>query len=131
MNEMVTTAGGGFTRSPSQSITLDCASHPAAVISATARTVPFQLELSFGGGACYQIPTTHPVYFLDLLGNGGRGQPPVSSAFRLPVMNVPTMMACGAQRNSVSSSVVNFEGGIEKRSQTLDLDLNFALQLRE
>ncbi|AEE75632.1 Ethylene-responsive transcription factor 4 [Arabidopsis thaliana] len=121
----------GFARSPSQSSTLDCASPPTLVVpSATAGNVPPQLELSLGGGgggSCYQIPMSRPVYFLDLMGIGnvGRGQPPpVTSAFRSPVVHVATKMACGAQSDSDSSSVVDFEGGMEKRSQLLDLDLN-------
>ncbi|VVA97698.1 unnamed protein product [Arabis nemorensis] len=117
---------GGFTRSPSQSSTVDCGSPPTVVTPATTGIVPPQLELSLGGGggACYQIPMTRPVYFLDLMGvgNGGRGQtPPVSSS----VMHVATKTGCGgAQSDSDSSSVVDFEGGLEKRSQPLDLDLN-------
>ncbi|KAG7577325.1 AP2/ERF domain [Arabidopsis thaliana x Arabidopsis arenosa] len=118
----------GFTRSPSQCSTLDCASPPTVVVpSATAGNVPPQLELSLGGGACYQIPMARPVYFLDLMGIGNvcRGQPPpVTSAFRSSVVHVPTKMACGAQSDSDSSSVVDFEGGMEKRSQPFVLDLN-------
>lgn len=118
----------GFARSPSQSSTLDCASPPTVVVpSATAGNVPPQLELSLGGGACYQIPMARPIYFLDLMGirNVGRGQPPpVTSAFRSSVVHVPTKMTCGAQSDSDSSSVVDFEGGMEKRSQPFDLDLN-------
>lgn len=122
----------GFARSPSQSSTLDCASPPTVVVpSATAGMVPPQLELSLGGGggggACYQIPMARPVYFLDLMGIGnvGRGQPPpVTSAFRSSAVHVATKVACGAQSDSDSSSVVDFEGGLEKRSQPLDLDLN-------
>ncbi|CAH8260558.1 unnamed protein product [Arabidopsis lyrata] len=118
----------GFARSPSQSSTLDCASPSTVVVpSATAGNVPPQLELSLGGGACYQIPMARPVYFLDLMGIGnvGRGQPPpVTSAFRSSVVHVPTKMTCGAQSDSDSSSVVDFEGGMEKRSQPFDLDLN-------
>ncbi|KAL1202465.1 Ethylene-responsive transcription factor 4 [Cardamine amara subsp. amara] len=122
--------GGGFTRSPSQSSTLDCASPPTAITPSAAGIVPPQLELSLGGGggggACYQIPMGRPVYFLDLMGigNGGRTQPPVSSAFRSSLVHVATKTACGAQSDSDSSSVVDFEGGLEKRSQPLDLDLN-------
>ncbi|CAF2101295.1 unnamed protein product [Brassica rapa subsp. narinosa] len=119
LNEKVLSGGGGFARSPSQSSTLDYASPPAV----TDGIVPPQLELSLGGGggACYQIPMARPLYFLDLMGvgNGGRGQLPVS-----PVMHVSTKMACGAQSDSDSSSVVDFESGMEKRSQPLDLDLN-------
>ncbi|KAL0900049.1 hypothetical protein Bca101_084010 [Brassica carinata] len=129
MNEKVVISGGGdFARSPSQSSTLDCASPPASVTPAIAGIVPPQLELSLGG-ACYQIPTARPVYFLDLMGvgNGGRGQLPVSSsAFRSPVVYVNRKIACGAaQSDSDSSSVVvDCEGGLERRSQPLDLDLN-------
>ncbi|CAN7001276.1 hypothetical protein BRARA_E02619 [Brassica rapa] len=116
LNEKVLSGGGGFARSPSQSSTLDYASPPAV----TDGIVPPQLELSLGGGggACYQIPMARPLYFLDLMGvgNGGRGQ--------LPVMHVSKKMACGAQSDSDSSSVVDFESGMEKRSQPLDLDLN-------
>ncbi|CAH8293783.1 unnamed protein product [Eruca vesicaria subsp. sativa] len=124
LNEKVTSAGAGaFARSPSQSSTVDYASPPAA-----AGIVPPQLQLSLGGGggACHQIPVARPVYFLDLMGvgNGGRGQLPVSSAFRSPVMHVSRKMACGAQSDSDSSSVVDFEGVLEKRSQPLNLDLN-------
>ncbi|CAG7877514.1 unnamed protein product [Brassica rapa] len=118
LNEKVLSGGGGFARSPSQSSTLDYASPPAV----TDGIVPPQLELSLGGGgACYQIPMARPLYFLDLMGvgNGGRGQLPVS-----PVMHVSMKMACGAQSDSDSSSVVDFESGMEKRSQPLDLDLN-------
>ncbi|KAH0927207.1 hypothetical protein HID58_019463 [Brassica napus] len=99
LNEKVLSGGGGFARSPSQSSTLDYASPPAV----TDGIVPPQLELSLGGGggACYQIPMARPLYFLDLMG-----------------------MACGAQSDSDSSSVVDFESGMEKRSQPLDLDLN-------
>ncbi|KAF3550528.1 hypothetical protein DY000_02004285 [Brassica cretica] len=53
------------------------------------------------------------------VGNGGRAQPPVASAFRSPV-------ACVAQSDSDSSSVVDFEGVMEKRSQLFDLDLNLS-----
>ncbi|KAF8086150.1 hypothetical protein N665_0633s0002 [Sinapis alba] len=118
---------GGFERSPSQSSTLDCASPPAAFKPATDGIVPPQLELSLGGnsGACHQIPIARPMYYFDLMGigNGGRGaHPPVSSACRSsPVM---PKMSCGAQSDSDSSSVVDFEGGMEKRAQPLDLDLN-------
>ncbi|CAA7015053.1 unnamed protein product [Microthlaspi erraticum] len=117
--------GGGFARSPSESSTLDCASPPTAVATVTTNNIPPQLELSLGGGACYQIPMARPVYYLDLMGigNGGRGQPPVTSAFRSSVVHVATKTAC-AQSDSDSSSVVDFEGGMEKRSQPLDLDLN-------
>ncbi|KAF3589184.1 hypothetical protein F2Q69_00031558 [Brassica cretica] len=88
------------------SSTLDYASPPAVVTPATDGIVPPQLELSLGGGgACYQIPMARPLYFLDLMG-------------------VSTKMACGAQSDSDSSSVVDFEGVMEKRSQPLDLDLN-------
>lgn len=114
---------GGFERSPSQSSTLDCGSPPAAVTPAVAGIVPPHLELSLGGngGACYQIPVARPMYFLDLMGigNGGRAaQPP-------PVVHVATKMACVGQSDSDSSSVVDFEGGIEKRALPLVLDLNF------
>ncbi|KAJ0264119.1 Ethylene-responsive transcription factor 4 [Hirschfeldia incana] len=113
----------GFARSPSQSSTLDYASPPAPVTPASAGIVPPQLELNLGGGggACYQIPTARPVYFLDLMGigNGGRDQLPVS-----PAMHVNRKIACGAQSDSDSSSVVDCEGGLERRSQPLDLDLN-------
>ncbi|XP_010502620.1 PREDICTED: ethylene-responsive transcription factor 4-like [Camelina sativa] len=117
----------GFARSPSQSSTLDCASPPTAVVpSATAGNVPPQLELSLGGGgACYQIPMARPVYFLDLMGigNGGRGQS--TPVFRPSAVHAATKVACGgAQSDSDSSSVVDFEGRLEKRSQPLDLDLN-------
>ncbi|EOA31376.1 hypothetical protein CARUB_v10014552mg [Capsella rubella] len=122
----------GFARSPSQSSTLDCASPPTAVVpSATSGIVPPQLELSLGGGgsgACYQIPMARPVYFLDLMGTGneGRGQqaPPVTFRSSSVVHGATKMVACGAQSDSDSSSVVDFEGGMEKRSQPLDLDLN-------
>nr|VDD46341.1 unnamed protein product [Brassica oleracea] len=127
LNEKVLSGGGGFARSPSQSSTLDYASPPAVVTPATDGIVPPRLELSLGGGgACYQIPMARPLYLLDLMGvgNGGRGQLPVSSAFRSPVMQVSTKMAYGAQSDSDSSSVVDFEVVMEKRSQPLDLDLN-------
>ncbi|KAG2294686.1 hypothetical protein Bca52824_041355 [Brassica carinata] len=100
---------------PSQSSTLDCASPPAAVTPASAGIVPPQLELRLGG---YQIPMA--------LGNGGRAQTPVASAFRSPVMHVATKVACVAQSDSDSSSVVDFEGVMEKRSQLFDLDLNLS-----
>ncbi|KAL0717239.1 hypothetical protein Bca4012_066561 [Brassica carinata] len=120
LSEKVPAAGGGFERSPSQSSTLDCASPPPAVTPANAGTVPPQLELRLGG---YQIPMARPVYFLDVMGvgDGGRAQPPVTSAFMSPVMHVATKVA---QSDSDSSSVVDFEGVMEKRSQPLDLDLN-------
>ncbi|KAH0880760.1 hypothetical protein HID58_068154 [Brassica napus] len=106
LNEKVLSGGGGFARSPSQSSTLDYASPPAVVTPATDGIVPPRLELSLGGGgACYQIPMARPLYFLDLMG-------------------VSTKMACGAQSDSDSSSVVDFEVVMEKRSQPLDLDLN-------
>ncbi|KAJ4893668.1 Ethylene-responsive transcription factor 4 [Raphanus sativus] len=126
LNEKLTSGGGGFARSPSQSSTLDYASPPAAVTPATDGIVQPQLELSLGGGACYHIPTARPLYFLDLMGigNGVRGQLPLSSAFRSPVMHVSTKMACGAHSDSDSSSVVDSEGGMERRSQPLYLDLN-------
>ncbi|XP_010535074.1 PREDICTED: ethylene-responsive transcription factor 4-like [Tarenaya hassleriana] len=84
-------------RSPSQSSTLDCASPPSASP---------ELELS-RGGACYQIPMARPVSFLELMGMARAGA-----------------AAHGAQSESDSSSVVDFEGGSEKRSPPLDLDLN-------
>lgn len=116
--------GGGFERSPSQSSTLDCASPPTAVTPASDGIVPPQLELRLGGG--YQIPVARPVYFFDVMGvgNGGRAQPPVASAFRSPMMHVAAKVACVARSDSDSSSVVDFEGVMEKRSQPLDLDLN-------
>ncbi|CAF1704597.1 unnamed protein product [Brassica napus] len=125
LSEKVPAAGGGFERSPSQSSTLDCASPPAAVTPASAGIVPPQLELRLGG---YQIPMARPVYFLDVMGvgNGGRAQTPVASAFRSPVMHVATKVACVAQSDSDSSSVVDFEGVMEKRSQLFDLDLNLS-----
>ncbi|KFK38866.1 hypothetical protein AALP_AA3G170600 [Arabis alpina] len=115
--------GGGFARSPSQSSTVDCGSPPTAL---TPANVPPQLELSLGGGADYQIPMNRPVYYLDLMGigNGVRAQTttPVVSL----VMHVATKTGGGggAQSDSDSSSVVDYEGGLEKRSQPLDLDLN-------
>ncbi|KAF8100305.1 hypothetical protein N665_0227s0037 [Sinapis alba] len=124
LSEKVPAAGGGFERSLSQSSTLDYASPPPAVTPANTGIVPPQLELRLGG---YQIPMARPVYFLDVMGvgNGGRAQPPVKSAFRSPVvMHVATKVACVAQSDSDSSSVVDFEGVMEKRSQPLDLDLN-------
>ncbi|KAF8047654.1 hypothetical protein N665_2895s0002 [Sinapis alba] len=127
LNEKMPSGGCGFPRSPSQSSTLDYASPPPAVTPAAAGIVPPQLELSLrSGSACYQIPMARPVYLLDLMGvgNGGRGQLPVSSAFRSPVMHVTAKLVCGAQSDSDSSSVVDFEGGMDKRSQPLDLDLN-------
>ncbi|KAG2317819.1 hypothetical protein Bca4012_068762 [Brassica carinata] len=130
LSENVTAVGGcGFERSPSQTSTLYCASPPAAVTPASSGIVPPQLELSLGGsgGACYQIPVARPMYFLDLMGigNGGRARPPVSPACRSPVMHVGRKMCCGTQSDSDSSSVVDFESGMEKRAQPLDLDLNF------
>ncbi|RID71637.1 hypothetical protein BRARA_C03562 [Brassica rapa] len=125
LSEKVPAAGGGFERSPSQSSTLDCASPQAAVTPASAGIAPPQLELRLGS---YQIPLARPVYFLDVMGvgNGGRAPPPVASAFRLPVMHVATKVACVAQSDSDSSSVVDFEGVMEKRSQLFDLDLNLS-----
>ncbi|CAN6920495.1 unnamed protein product [Brassica oleracea] len=128
--------GGGFERSPSQTSALYCASPPAAVTPAAADIVLPQLELSLGGrgGACYQIPVAHPVYYLDLMGigNGGRAaRPPMSLACRSPVMHVATKMACGGQSDSDSSSVVDFDGGIEKRTRLLDLDLNLPPPLEQ
>ncbi|KAJ0238546.1 AP2/ERF domain-containing protein [Hirschfeldia incana] len=115
---------GGFDRSPSQTSTLYCASPPAAVTPPSPGLAPPQLELSLGG-ACYQIPLARPMYFLDLMGigNGGRGQP--------QVMRVARKMSCGAQSDSDSSSVVDFEGGMEKRAQPLDLDLNLLPPLEQ
>ncbi|CAH8391259.1 unnamed protein product [Eruca vesicaria subsp. sativa] len=109
---------GGFERSPSQTSTIDYGSPPASVAPATAVMVPPQLELSLGGsgGACYQIPMARPLYFLDLMGIGTRVQPPVK---------------CGALSDSDSSSDVDFEGGMEKRAQPLDLDLNLPPPLEQ
>ncbi|CAN6991347.1 hypothetical protein BRARA_A03156 [Brassica rapa] len=123
--------GGGFERSPSQTSTLYCASPPAA-----ADIVPPPLELSLGGrgGACYQIPVARPMYYLDLMGIGNEGravQPPMSLACRSPAMHVATKVACGGQSDSDSSSVVDFDGGIEKRAQLLDLDLNLPPPLEQ
>lgn len=95
---------GGYSRSPSQSSTVDSASPTAARL-----VTPPQLELSLGngGGACYQIPVARHVYFFNM------------TAF-------PLAATCGVQSESDSSSVVDFEGGAEKKSQPLDLDLNLA-----
>ncbi|CAH8358233.1 unnamed protein product [Eruca vesicaria subsp. sativa] len=120
LSEKVPAAGGAFERSPSQSSTLDCPSPPMMVTPAIAEIVPPQLELRLGG---YQIPMARPLYFLDVMGvgNGGRAQAPVTSVFRSPAMHVATKVA---QSDSDSSSVVDFDGVMEKRSQPLDLDLN-------
>ncbi|RID49341.1 hypothetical protein BRARA_H00147 [Brassica rapa] len=95
---------GGYSRSPSQSSTVDSASPTAARL-----VTPPQLELSLGngGGACCQIPVARHVYFFNM------------TAF-------PLAATCGVQSESDSSSVVDFEGGAEKKSQPLDLDLNLA-----
>ncbi|KAF2543651.1 hypothetical protein F2Q68_00032695 [Brassica cretica] len=84
------------------------------VTPAAADIVLPQLELSLGGrgGACYQIPVARPVYYLDLMGIGNK-------------------MACGGQSDSDSSSVVDFDGGIEKRARLLDLDLNLPPPLEQ
>ncbi|CAN8259285.1 unnamed protein product [Cochlearia groenlandica] len=120
MNEkkMANVDGGGvFARSTSPISTLDISdSTPTAT-----EIVQMKLDLSLGGGgggACYQIQSARPVYCLDLLGIGSGGQPPV-------VVNVAAKTACGIQSDSDSSSVVDFEVGMEKRSKPLDLDLNF------
>ncbi|CAN8270184.1 unnamed protein product [Cochlearia groenlandica] len=116
--------GVGITRSSSQNSTIDNASPPATTAPSYAVNVQSQLELSLGGGgggACYQIHARRPVHYLDLMGIGnvGRGQP--------KVIDVATKTACGAlSDDSDSSCVVDFEGVVlEKRSQPLDLDLNF------
>ncbi|KAF3544590.1 hypothetical protein DY000_02010459, partial [Brassica cretica] len=90
--------------SPSQSSTVDSASPTAARL-----VTPPQLELSLGNGsgACYQIPVARHVYLFNM------------TAF-------PLAATCGVQSESDSSSVVDFEGGGEKKSQPLDLDLNLA-----
>ncbi|KAF8079831.1 hypothetical protein N665_0998s0010 [Sinapis alba] len=95
---------GGYSRSPSQSSTVDDSASPTAARLVT----PPKLELSLGnGGACYQIPVARHVYFFNM------------TAF-------PLAVTCGVQSESDSSSVVDFEGGDEKKSQPLDLDLNLA-----
>ncbi|CAH8390122.1 unnamed protein product [Eruca vesicaria subsp. sativa] len=94
---------GGYSRSPSQSSTVYSTSPTAARL-----VTPPQLELSLGnGGACYQIPVARPVYFFNV------------KAFK-------PAATCGVQSESDSSSVVDFEGGAERKSQPLDLDLNLA-----
>ena len=58
-------------------------------------------------------------------------QPLMSLALRSPMMHVATKVACGGQSDSDSSSVVDFDGGIEKRAQLLDLDLNLPPPLEQ
>ncbi|VVB00365.1 unnamed protein product [Arabis nemorensis] len=101
--------GGGYSRSPSQSSTLDSVSPTSARL-----VTPPELELSLGrgggnGGACYRIPVARPLYYYN-----------VTTAF------MPAARACGVQSESDSSSVVDFENGAEKKYQPLDLELNLA-----
>ncbi|MBA0692890.1 hypothetical protein Goari_010414 [Gossypium aridum] len=84
-----------FTRSPSQSSTVESSSPP-----------PLDLTLA---SPCSSHPVTaqRPVYFFDAFATGGSGCP--ASGF--------------AQSDSdSSSSVVDFEGGVRRR--VFDLDLN-------
>ncbi|CAN6828410.1 unnamed protein product, partial [Brassica oleracea] len=76
---------GGYSRSPSQSSTVDSASPTAA------RSIPVARHVFFFNMTVYPLAAT-----------------------------------CGVQSESDSSSVVDFEGGAEKKSQPLDLDLNLA-----
>ncbi|KAE8692274.1 Ethylene-responsive transcription factor 8 [Hibiscus syriacus] len=85
----------GFTRSPSQSSTVETCSPP-----------PLDLTLS---SACSLLHATanRPVYFFDVFASTGSGFPTKG----------------GSQSDSDSSfSVVDFEGGVRRR--VLDLDLN-------
>ena len=84
-----------FTRSPSQSSTVESSSPP-----------PMDLSLSSG---CFTLPVTahRPVFFFDAFASTGSCCPDSG----------------GAQSNSdSSSSVVDFEGGLQRR--VFDLDLN-------
>ncbi|XVF70143.1 hypothetical protein PTKIN_Ptkin11bG0138500 [Pterospermum kingtungense] len=84
-----------FTRSPSQSSTVESSSPP-----------PLDLTLA---SACYSLPVTahRPVFFFDAFATAGSGCPESG----------------GAQSDSdSSSSVVDFEGGVQRI--VFDLDLN-------
>ncbi|OMO53496.1 hypothetical protein COLO4_36716 [Corchorus olitorius] len=84
-----------FTRSPSQSSTVESSSPP-----------PLDLTLASAG---FSVPVTanRPVFFFDAFASAGSGSP----------------QSCGAQSDSdSSSSVVDFEGGVQRR--VFDLDLN-------
>ncbi|XP_022718000.1 ethylene-responsive transcription factor 4-like [Durio zibethinus] len=84
-----------FTRSPSQSSTVESSSPP-----------PLDLTLA---SACFSLPVTanRPTLFFDAFASAGSGCPDSG----------------GAQSDSdSSSSVVDFEGGAQRR--VLDLDLN-------
>ncbi|XVE80092.1 hypothetical protein DITRI_Ditri14bG0111800 [Diplodiscus trichospermus] len=84
-----------FTRSPSQSSTVESSSPP-----------PLDLNLS---SACFSLPLTahRPVFFFDAFASAGSGCPESG----------------GAQSDSdSSSSVVDFEGGQQRR--VIGLDLN-------
>ncbi|KAK8579242.1 hypothetical protein V6N13_142458 [Hibiscus sabdariffa] len=86
-----------FTRSPSQSSTVESSSPP-----------PLDLTLA---SACSSIPVTvhRPVYFFDAFASGRSG----------------CLTTGGAQSDSdSSSSVVEFEGGVGRRRRVFDLDLN-------
>ncbi|XVF04268.1 hypothetical protein REPUB_Repub05bG0068000 [Reevesia pubescens] len=84
-----------FTRSPSQSSTVESSSPP-----------PLDLTLV---GTCFSLPVTahRPVFLFDAFASTGSGCPDSG----------------GAQSDSdSSSSVVDFEGGVQRR--VFDLDLN-------
>ncbi|KAK8643786.1 hypothetical protein V6N13_013064 [Hibiscus sabdariffa] len=84
-----------FTRSPSQSSTVESSSPPPLVLTLAS--------------TCSSLPVTahRPVYFFDAFASTGSGCPTTG----------------GAQSDSdSSSSVVDFEGGVRRR--VFDLDLN-------
>lgn len=86
-----------FTRSPSQSSTVESSSPP-----------PPPLDLTLAS-ACFSLPATahRPLLFFDAFAISGSGYPESG----------------GAQSDSdSSSSVVDFEGGVQRR--VFDLDLN-------
>ncbi|KAK8493149.1 hypothetical protein V6N13_121594 [Hibiscus sabdariffa] len=84
-----------FTRSPSQSSTVESSSPPPLVLTLAS--------------TCSSLPVTahRPVYFFDAFASAGSGCPTTG----------------GAQSDSdSSSSVVDFEGGVRRR--VFDIDLN-------
>lgn len=110
--------GSGYTRAPRKSRTVHSVSLLAARLAA-----PPQLRLSLGGssggGACYpQVPVARPLVARPLA-----ARPPVAR----PVYccNMTACATCGAESESDSSSVLEFEDETEEKPQLLNLDLNF------
>ncbi|CAN6933011.1 hypothetical protein Bca4012_098863 [Brassica carinata] len=110
--------GSGYTRAPRKSRTVHSVSPLAARLAA-----PPQLRLSLGGssggGACYpQVPVARPLVARPLA-----ARPPVAR----PVYccNMTACATCGAESESDSSSVLEFEDETDEKPQLLNLDLNF------